>query len=199
MPFGGVGVGRVARGPRSVGQIALAGSVRSGERGEDAAPLIAVRARRHGVTHRVVDEHDADGVALPEQEERERSTDALRVRELGQACAAPASPGGCARPVHRPARVEDERGAQVGFFLELFDDPAIGPCRDPPVEVAQVVAGLIGAVLGEFRRESAARRAVKAGQEAVHDPARDDFEIAKGGESGGIGEIRAERRHAPNA
>ncbi len=158
-----------------------------------------MRTGRNRRADRVVDEHRADGVALPKQQERQGGADALRVGELRETGGLPPATCGRAGPVHRPARVEDDRGTQVRLFFELLDDPAVRPCGDPPIEVPQIVARLVRPVLGEFSREAAPRRAVETREEAVNDPSRDDFEVAEAGEGGWIGEIRAERRHGANA
>jgi hypothetical protein len=143
-----------------------------------------VRARRDARAHRVVEANEADGVALAKQQERERRGELLGVGTLGE----PAVGGGTA-PVHGSADVEHDGGAEVGLLLVLLDDPAIGARGDLPVDVAKVVARLIGTKIGELHREPLARRPVQSAEESVDDPASDDLEVTELRERGGVEEI----------
>ena len=84
------------------------------------------------------------------------------------------------------------RRAEVGLFFVLADDPAVGARGDLPVDVARVVARLIGAILGELDRESLAGGSVETGHEAIDDPASDDFDATESGEARGVEQIGAE-------
>src|SRR6185503_13187691 len=59
-----------------------------------------------------------------------------------------------AAPVHRLADVQHDRRAEVGLFFILPHDPPVGARRDLPIDVARVVARLIGAILRELHRKS---------------------------------------------
>jgi hypothetical protein len=48
-----------------------------------------------------------------------------------------------ARPRHRPADIEDDGRAEVGFLLELLDHPLVRSRSDLLVDEAQVITGLI--------------------------------------------------------
>ena len=135
---------------------------------------------------RVVEADEANGVALAEQEQRDRGRELLGVRELGEA-------RGGAAPRHRSAHVEDDRRAEVGLLLVLLDDPSIRARGDLPVDVPQVVARLIGTILGELHRESLPGRTVQSGEKAVDDPASDDLDVAERRERGGVEQIGARR------
>ena len=69
-----------------------------------------------------------------------------------------------------------------------FEEAAVGAGEDIPVDVPQVVALGVGAVLGEFLGEAEVRRAVEPGDEAVDDGLGDQVEAGDGGESGGVEE-----------
>ncbi len=71
--------------------------------------------------------------------------------------------------MHRIADIHDHVAAQVGFFLELLDVKLVGFGPDFPVEMANVVARRVVAVLDEFDRMAKERAAVHAGDETFHD------------------------------
>src|SRR4029077_4471293 len=97
-----------------------------------------------------------------------------------------------AAPGHGATDVEDDRGAEVGFLFVLAHDPAVGARGDLPVDVAEVVAGLIRAVVGELDRKAFARRSVQAGHEAVDDPPGDNLNAPQSSEAGWVEEVCAE-------
>src|SRR2546426_9622357 len=94
-----------------------------------------------------------------------------------------------AAPRHRAARVHQTHRAQVGLLLELLHEQAVGPGEDLPIEVAQLVTGLIGAVLRELDGEATKRRPVDPAEKALHDPLRHDLDPAEASYLGGIQEI----------
>ncbi len=140
--------------------------------------MSAPRARRDGRPDPVVEANQSDGVTLAEQEQGDRGGQTLGVGEFGK----PRAGGRVARgqrraaPRHRATDVEDDRGAQIGFFFELPDDPPVGARRDLPIQVSQVVARLIGTIIGELHRESASCGTVKTGHETIDDPTGNDLD-----------------------
>ena len=100
-------------------------------------------ARRDHGAHFVVEANQADAVALTEQEPRDGCRHLLGVRELGE-------PPRRTAPGHGLADIQDDGGFEIRFFLELLDEPLVGAGDDFPIEKAQVVAGLVGAVLGKL-------------------------------------------------
>src|SRR2546426_12213846 len=76
-------------------------------------------------------------------------------------------------------------------LLELLDEQAVGAGEHLPVEIARLVARLIGAVLGELDREPAEWRAVDSGEEPLHDPLRHDLDPTEASDFGGIQQIDA--------
>ena len=94
------------------------------------------------------------------QHQRERGDEPLGVGELGEAEV------GRAGPRHRPADVEHHGGAEVGLLLVLLHVQPVVAAQHLPVDVAQLVAGLVHPVLGELDREAAPGRPVQSGQEA---------------------------------
>ena len=121
---------------------------------------------------------------MAEQQECQGSGQSFGVRQLGE-------PGRCTTPIHRRTHVQHQQGAQVCLFFELLDDPAVGTGGDFPVDVAEIVARLIGPVLRELHGKALAGRSVQTGEEPVDDPARDDLNVPHGGESRGIEQVSA--------
>ena len=64
----------------------------------------------------------------------------------------------------------------------------VGAGEDVPIDVAQVVALGVGAILGELLGEAEVGRAVQAGDEAIDDGLGDEVEAGDGGERGGVEE-----------
>ena len=75
---------------------------------------------------------------------------------------------------------------QVRFLLVLLDVIAIGLAVGAPVDVADLVAGIILAMLGELDAEALVGTLVDAGEEALDEVARDQREPAVLGQRGGI-------------
>ena len=151
-------------------------------RGDEPLKMRRSCARRYDGAHRVVEPHEAHGITLLEEQQRQCRRQLFGVCLLGELRAG-------TLPLHRATDIEQQHGAKIRLFLELFHDPAFGARRDFPVDVAQIVARLIRTVLGEFHAEALARRAMQAGEKAVDQPARTDFEPAKCSEHSGINEI----------
>ena len=85
-------------------------------------------------------------------------------------------------PRHRLARVNEDHRAQVRLLFELLDEQPVGPAKNPPIEIPQFVAGLVGAVLGEFHREPPERGPMDAREESFYDPLGDDLNPAQAGD-----------------
>ena len=68
---------------------------------------------------------------------------------------------------HRRREVHDEVARQVRLGLELLDVEAVGLGEDVPVDVGDVVAGGVLAVLGELDREPVIRAGVQPAQEPL--------------------------------
>src|SRR5207245_2596216 len=89
---------------------------------------------------------------------------------------------------HAAGSIDEQMGVQVGFFLVFLDVIAVGLAEDAPVDVANLVAGIILAMLGELDAEALVGAFVNAAEEALDDVARDEAEPAILGERGGIEE-----------
>ena len=74
--------------------------------------------------------------------------------------------------IHRAAGIEHEAAAQIGVGLELFDVKAVGAAVGAPIEPAQIVAGDVFAILGEFDAGAAVWAGMPAGDGAHHRAAR---------------------------
>ena len=112
---------------------------------------------------------EADRVSLPRHQVRERSGEQPRVLELRQ----PRGP----RVVHRRARIERDLAQQIRRLAELLRVEPIGPREQLPVDVLEIVAGTIVAVLAELRAVAVERAAMQARDGAVDDALRDQLEI----------------------
>lgn len=86
---------------------------------------------------------EADHVLLVGEQIGEAGGEMAGVIELGLGV------GACAE-FHGAAGVENKGGAEVGFLLIELDVVAIGAGISLPVEMAQLVAGDVFAMLGEF-------------------------------------------------
>ena len=126
----------------------------------DGVDVRLLAARRDDLAHVLVEGDAADRVLLAQQQVGQAGGDGAAVVVLVQRPAA---------VVHRLADVDDQGAAQVGLFLELLDVEAVGLGPDLPVEVADVVAGGVLAVLHELDRVAEERAAVHAGDEALDD------------------------------
>ena len=63
---------------------------------------------------------------------------------------------------HALAGVQQQVADQVRLFLELLQVVLVGAAEDLPIEIAEVVAGRVLAVLGELDREAVERAAMHA-------------------------------------
>ena len=86
----------------------------------------------------------------------------------------------------RAGGVDDEVGAEVGLLLEALHVVLVELALGLPVEVAQLVAGRVLAVLGELDRLPVVGRAVEAGEHALGDRADAQLQAAELGEDGGV-------------
>ena len=71
---------------------------------------------------------------------------------------------------------------EIGFFEILLEIDFVGLAEDFPIDVADVVAGDVGAMLGEFDGDALIGRAVHAGHEAFDDKAGPQIEGRDAGE-----------------
>jgi hypothetical protein len=141
----------------------------------------------HHLADRVVERDQPRGVPLAQQDQAERRRQAVRVGAFGQ-------PIGRAAPGHRAARVHQDHRAQVGLLLVLLDEEAVRAREDLPVEVARLVAGLVGTVLGEFDGEPPERRAVEPGEEALDHAPGHDLDAPQARDLGWVQQVEATHR-----
>jgi hypothetical protein len=105
---------------------------------------------------------EADGVLLLEDEPGDGGGEALGVLGFGHR-------GGGALIGHALAGIDDEMAEEVGLVFVLLQVELVGAAEDFPVEVAQVVAGRVFAVLRELDGETVPRAAMLAGDVALDD------------------------------
>ena len=120
-----------------------------------------------------VEGDQADAIALALRQVGQARGQHLAVVELGDRAAA---------VIHRAGHVEQQVQVGVGVGLEFLDVEPVGAREQAPVDAAHVVAGHVGAVLGEIDRHAEHRRAVQAADEAVDHAARDQFEVVDPGQ-----------------
>ena len=87
---------------------------------------------------------------------------------------------------HRPAGVEQDVADEVGLLLVLLDGVAFGAAVALPVDVADVVAGDVLAVLHELDGEAAERALVVADAQALDDGAGLQAQSLGAGEDVGL-------------
>ena len=121
-----------------------------------------------------VRKHRARWVELPGRGVKGQQTHgiALVQHEVGQGCR---QVGGVLQladllrgETHRSRSVDHQVGLEVGFFLELLDDKAVGARVDFPIEQADLIPGGVGSVLGELDAEPVVRTLMHPGDEALH-------------------------------
>jgi len=78
---------------------------------------------------------------------------------------------------HRPARVEDEIDGEVFFFLVQADEKAPEPLVNVPVEVAEIIAGLVLTVIRELDATPALLRSPLGPEPAREDTAAHEREV----------------------
>ena len=105
---------------------------------------------------------------------------------------------GPGRVAHRRAAIEQEGAAQVGVLVGLFQVKAVRPPEEPPVDVAEIIALRVGAVLGEFDGRALLRAPMQPGPESLDHRARQQIQILQRDPFGGIGKAR-HRSHAGSA
>jgi hypothetical protein len=68
----------------------------------------------------------------------------------------------------------------------FFDEVTIGTCEQAPIKVAQIVAGVVLAILSELRRETRVWRAMQTRHETFDDGTREQLERSDACEQLGI-------------
>lgn len=74
--------------------------------------------------------------------------------------------------VHRGTGIDEQVTLRIRVRSILLDEIAIGAAEQTPVEITQVVAGVVLTILGELGREAGKRRAMQTGHEAFDNRAR---------------------------
>ena len=123
--------------------------------------LGSLAPRRQALANLLVEGDQADRVLLVDHQVAERRGQADRVLELGQFLAIGVA--------HRSRQVHHQVAGQVGLGLELLDVEAIGLGVDVPVDVRDVVARGVLAVLRELDREALERAGVQTRDEPLDD------------------------------
>ena len=77
-------------------------------------------------------------------------------------------PGARAAILHRDAGVADDVEADIGFLHVTFDAEPIAASVEAPIEMAEVVAGLIITIVGEFDAEPMERTVMQAAEKTLH-------------------------------
>ncbi len=90
--------------------------------------------------------------------------------------------------LHGVAGVEQYGQQAVGFAAKALQIQPLASGVDVPIDVAKIVAGIVGAIFGELLAETEVGRAVQAGDEAIDHGLGDQIEAGDAGEDGGIEE-----------
>ncbi len=90
------------------------------------------------------------------------------------------------RELHGVAGIEQHGQDAVRFAAIALQVGALGARKHVPIDVAQIVAGRIGAVFGELLAETEIRRTVQAGDETIDDSLRHQIQTGDSGEHGRI-------------
>ena len=88
--------------------------------------------------------------------------------------------------VHAGAHVEQQVGAQVGFFLVALHEELVGAGKYLPVDVAGALAGVVEAVLRKLDRKAVVGRLVQARDKAIDQLAGQQLEVFEGANSGEV-------------
>ena len=91
---------------------------------------------------------------------------------------------------HRLAGIDQEPGDEVRLLLVLLQVEPLGAAEDLPVDVLDVVAGRVLAVLGELDGEAVPRTAMAAGQVPLHDLPGFELQAVDPRQYGGVGNGR---------
>ena len=138
-----------------------------------AHELALARGRLNIVAHVVIEDDHAGRVALLVGQIGQRRRQKARVIQLGDAVRAVA---------HGSAGIQQQGELRIGFAAIAFQIHALGAREDVPIHVAQIVAGRVGAILGEFLAEAEVGRAVQARDEAVHHGLGHQVEVRDAGQ-----------------
>ena len=110
----------------------------------------------------LIERHEPDRVALVQHQIRQRRRRTLGVRELRERRVRPLV-------LHALAGIEQQIAEQIGFLFKLLQIESIAFAEHFPIDVAQIVARRVLAMLGKFVREAAVRAAMQAGHIAFDD------------------------------
>jgi hypothetical protein len=99
---------------------------------------------------------------------------------------------------HTAGRIDEQMCLEVRLFLVLFDIIAIRFAVGAPIDVANFVAGIILAMLGELDGEALVRTLMHAGEKALDEVARHQGQMAVLGQRRGIErDSRIRHQHHP--
>ncbi len=131
------------------------------------------------IPHVVVENNHASGVALLVGQVGERHGQKTGVVQFADAMRTVA---------HGGARIQHERQLAIGFAAVSFEKRFFGAGEDVPIDVPQIVAGRVGAILGELLAESEIGGAMQAGDETIDHSFRDEIQMRDSGEKRGVDE-----------
>lgn len=144
-----------------------------GENTEQFPHLAGLTRRLHPHSRSIRESHQTNAVGLLNREIPQcRGQGRRHVKLRGRRTIS-----GSYRPhLHRFTRINHQPGDQVGFLFVLLEVIPFGPRVDFPVDMADIVAGGVFAVLSELDSEAVAGTAVPTGEIALDHMSRGDFE-----------------------
>ena len=110
-------------------------------------------ASSYGVNDLAVECDEADSILLFDDDIADCGCDVLGVFELRKRDSLRAL-------LHRLTHIEQHLADEVGFLFKLFHEDSIGSTVNLPIDVPEIVAGCVLAMLGEFGCEPLKRAAM---------------------------------------
>ena len=159
---------------------------------KDRPQVPAAAARGNITADRGVERYESDRVLLVDHQVCQRRRQALGVLKLAERPVV-APGGGVAGVFHRAGGVDQDCRPQVGLLDVLLDVVPVGLGQHAPVEVADVVAGGILAVLGELDGKALVGALVPAGDKPLDHPAGDQLQAADLGQRVGVQQVHVMR------
>ncbi len=164
---------------RGVGRVRLGLRVHQGC--QHPLQMALARGRRHEITHRIAEHHQAGRVALPPRRK-------ISQRRRNKAHIGEFRDGVRGKP-HRTAGIDQQHQLTIGLAMEALDVGAIRTGVDIPVDMSQVIARGVRAIFGELLAEAEIRRAVQTCDEPVDHGCRHQVQPGDGVQHSGVEQI----------
>ena len=148
----------------------LAAGFKQGKLAKDRAQVAGPAARRHMGVNMLVKRDEPNRILLAIQKVSQGRGQKFRIGEFRNSASL--------RISHRRAGVDQQMTLRVRVRAIFLDEVAIRAREQPPVEITQIIAGIVLTIFGEFGREACKGRAMQPGHESLDHGARQEFEGA---------------------